>query len=247
MRNILLEIEFDGTDYYGWQYQPKRKTIQGTIEAVLQKILQEPVTLIGASRTDAGVSAKSQFANFITNSSLSVKAIQNGLNSLLPKDIYIRNAYSVHLLFNARFNAKSKVYRYQIIMGRSPIQQRFAWEIKYSLNVLKMEKAAKLFIGIKDYRPFCNIKIGQGKTNQKDGIVNIKRIDIKSPEGKMIIFEIEADRFLYKMVRRIVGSLVEVGRGKRTENDIRLALVGKPHPPFLVAPAKGLILLTVKY
>jgi|UniRef100_A0A7C6EDP9 tRNA pseudouridine38-40 synthase len=248
MRNILLEIEFDGNDYFGWQYQPKRKTVQGTIEAALQKILQEPVTLIGASRTDAGVSAQAQFANFITNSQLSVKTIQNGLNSLLPRDIYIRNACSVHLRFNARFDAKSKVYRYQIINGRSPLQQRFAWEVKYPLNINKMKQAAKLFVGSHDFRPFCAIKKEQEKAGQKEGIVDIKRVDIRSLEAnRMITIEIEADRFLYKMVRRIVGCLVEVGRGKRTKNDIKLALAGKPHPPFLVAPAKGLTLLMVKY
>lgn len=242
MRNILLEIEYDGTDYYGWQYQPKRKTIQGTIESALQKILQEPISLIGASRTDAGVSAQCQCANFLTNRRLSIRAIQAALNSSLPRDIYIRNAYAVHLLFNARYAAKSKVYCYHIIIGRSPLRQRFAWEVSYPLDLIKMERAAKLFIGEKDFRSFCGIKNNSVLTE-----CAIKRIDIKSSKEGDIMIEIEANRFLYKMARRIIGCLVEVGRGRITKNDVKAALIGKPHPPFVVAPAKGLILVKVKY
>ncbi|MEO0094070.1 MAG: tRNA pseudouridine(38-40) synthase TruA [candidate division WOR-3 bacterium] len=242
MRNIFLEIEYDGTDYFGWQSQPKRKTIQGTIEQALGKILQEPVSLIGASRTDAGVSALGQCANFITKSQLSVERIQSALNSLLPKDIYIRRAYQVHLLFNARLEAKSKIYRYRIIVGRSPLERRFAWEVKYPLDLDRMRQAAKLFLGEKDYQHFCAVKV----TSPNDAIVNIKEINIKEKESHITI-DIEANRFLYKMVRRIVGCLVDVGRGKITKNDIKFALVGKPHPPFITAPANGLILLTVRY
>jgi tRNA pseudouridine38-40 synthase len=240
MRNILLEIEYDGTDYFGWQYQPQKRTVQGAIENALNKILQEPIPLVGASRTDAGVSALSQCANFLTNSRLSVRAIQAALNSLLPRDIYIKNAYGVHLLFNARFNAKSKIYRYQIIFGRSPLHQRFAWELKYPLDLFKMERAANLFVGERDFRPFCDIK-----NSQVDGSINVTELKILADENTTIL--IEANRFLYKMVRRIVGCLVEVGRGKITKNDIIKNLAGRSHPSFIVAPAQGLILLSVKY
>jgi len=238
MRNILLEIEYDGTDYFGWQYQPKKKTIQGTIEAALNKLLQEPITLFGASRTDAGVSAQGQIANFHTNSRIPVQKIQTALNSLLPHDIYVKNAYGVHLIFHARFDAKSKLYYYRIIFGRSPLRQRFAWELKYHLDLSKMERASKLFLGEKDYRSFCSVK-------NENGIVNLIKINfIKSDD---LIIEIEANRFLYKMVRRIIGSLIDVGRGKITKNEIVKILSGKPHRPFLVAPATGLILVNVKY
>jgi len=238
MRNILLEIEYDGTDYSGWQYQPRKKTVQGIIETTLSKILQEPINLIGASRTDAGVSALGQVANFLTNSRISPQKIQSALNSLLPSAIGIKNAYGVHLLFHARFDAKSKVYRYQIIFNHSPLRQRFAWEIHYELNVAKMERAAKVFIGEKDYGPFCSIK-------KENGIVNLTEIKFDQADG--LIIKIEANRFLYKMVRRIVGMLVDIGRGKINKNDIMKCLSNKSHIPFLVAPANGLILVRVKY
>ena len=240
MRNILLEIEYDGTDYSGWQYQPQIKTVQGTIKNALKEIVHEPIALVGASRTDAGVSALCQCANFLTTGRLSVKAIQAALNSSLPRDIYIKKAYGVHLLFNARFSAKSKIYRYQIIPGRSPLQQRFAWEFKYPLDGLKMVRAAKLFIGEKDFRPFCDIT-----NNQIEGTVNV--IDLKVLVGDNTIILIEANYFLYKMVKRIVGCLVDVGRGKITKNDVIKRLAGKSHQSFTVAPAQGLILLSVKY
>lgn len=247
MRNILLEIEYDGNDYFGWQYQPKKKTIQGTIENALCKILQEPIKIIGASRTDAGVSAVGQCANFLTNSRLSAKTIQAALNSFLPRNIYIKNAYGVHLLFNARFDAKGKIYRYQIILGRSPLRQRFAWELKYPLDFPKMERVTKFFLGEKNYSPFCAIK-----NDNEEGIVNVNEIKLVTDSNRAfstngVTIEIEANRFLYKMVRRIVGSLVEIGRGKITKNDIIKSLSGKPHTPFLVAPAHGLVLLAVKY
>jgi tRNA pseudouridine38-40 synthase len=240
MRNILLEIEYDGTDYSGWQYQLQKKTIQGTIENGLKKILQETVSLVGASRTDAGVSALCQCANFLTTSRIPVKAIQPALNSLLPHDIYIKQAYGVHLLFNARFNAKSKIYRYQIIPGRSPLLQRFAWELNYPLDNLKMQRAAQLFIGERDFRPFCDItdKSIEGK---------VKVVDLKISVDDNTVILIEANRFLYKMVRRIVGCLVDLGRGKITKNDIIRRLAGKSHQSFMVAPAQGLTLLKVNY
>ena len=238
MRNILLEIEYDGTNYFGWQYQPKKKTIQGSIEIALKKLLQEPVNLNGASRTDTGVSALGQIANFHTNSRISVQKIQTALNSLLPRDIYIKKAYSVHLLFHARFDAKSKLYRYRIIFGRSPLHQRFAWELKYHLDLSKMERTTQLFLGQRDYNPFCSVK-------NENGVANITKINfIKNDD---LIIEIEANRFLYKMVRRIIGSLVDIGRGKIIKNEIVKSLLGKKHHPFLVAPAAGLVLVNVTY
>jgi tRNA pseudouridine38-40 synthase len=238
MRNILLEIEYDGTNYSGWQYQPKKKTIQGSIETALNKLFQEPVNLFGASRTDTGVSALGQIANFHTNSRILVQKIQTALNSLLPRDIYIKNAYGVHLLFHARFDAKSKLYRYRIIFGRSPLHQRFAWELKYHLDLSKMKQASKLFLGEKDYCPFCAVK-------NENGIVNLTKINFIKDDN--LIIEIEANRFLYKMVRRIIGSLVDVGRDKITKNDIVKSLSGKKHHPSLVAPAAGLVLVNVTY
>ncbi|MDH5185910.1 MAG: tRNA pseudouridine(38-40) synthase TruA [candidate division WOR-3 bacterium] len=238
MRNILLEIEYDGTDYFGWQYQPNKKTIQGTIEETLKKFLNEPINLIGTSRTDAGVSALGQVANFLCNSQLSVKSIQAALNSSLPRDIYIKKAYSVHLLFHARFDAKSKIYRYQIIFGRSPLRQRFAWALKYRLNVARMEQTSELFIGNKDYHWFC-------ETKNENGYVNV--MDINFKKNQDLAIEIEANRFLYKMVRRIVGALVDIGRGRINKQDILNRFLNKKHKPLIVAPPSGLVLLKVKY
>ncbi|MEO0074517.1 MAG: tRNA pseudouridine(38-40) synthase TruA [candidate division WOR-3 bacterium] len=238
--NIKMVIEYDGHNYYGWQKQLSKPTIQGTIEQALAKILGEKVKIIGASRTDAGVSALAQVANcqITTKANFDLEKLTKSINALLPKDIYIKSISRVKDGFNARRDAKSKIYTYTIITSPSPLRGYFAWCVPYQLDVKKMREGAKLFIANRNYADFC--------AERKNGLVAIKKITINR-KSDTITISIEANRFLYKMVRRIVGALVEIGRAHRELEDIQNALKGKKHRPLICAPAQGLILSKVKY
>lgn len=241
MRNILLELEYDGTEFSGWQYQPGKRTVQAEIENALNKIFNNQLKghIIGASRTDAGVSAEGQIANFYCSSKISTERLQRSLNSILPDDIYVKQVLEVPKDFNARYDSKSKIYEYRILLGNSPLRRRFVWEFGYRLNIKAMRRASKLFLGKNDYSKFCESK-------EPDRIVNVKYIKLQK-RGDELVFNIKANRFLFKMVRRIVGALVDFGRGMITEADIKNALLGKPHKPFITAPAQGLILKKVSF
>lgn len=239
--NVLIEIEYDGTNYAGWQYQPNKKTIQGEIEKALFKINQTKIKIYGASRTDAGVSASGQIANFHIKSIRfnNLQDFRNSINGVLPDDIYVRKMRVVSDEFNARHSSKGKIYAYRIINNYSPLRKKFAWIIPYQLDITQMRQAARLFIKNRDYSAFCNVKY-------KNGIVAIKSIKISKYKDEIEI-RVETNRFLYKMARRIIGALVEIGRGHRNEDDIRKALVGEKHRPLICAPANGLILTKVIY
>jgi len=237
MRNIRIDIEYDGTEYSGWQYQPNKRTIQGTIEEALEEIFREEIKIIGAGRTDAGVHALCQVANFKIDKDIPIENLRRALNSLLPPDIFIKRAMEVSMDFNARYDAKSKIYEYRILQGKSPLRRRYAWELSYKLNYEKMEEVKAIFPGKKNYGFFCQLS--------KPAIVDVRGIGL-TKKGDEIILRIEANRFLYKMVRRIVGALVDVGRGKIGAEDIVRSFDKGPNP-FITAPANGLILVEVKY
>ncbi|MEO0049739.1 MAG: tRNA pseudouridine(38-40) synthase TruA [candidate division WOR-3 bacterium] len=239
MPNIRLTIEFDGTNYAGWQIQPKQKTIQGLLEASLKKIFGQDITVYGCGRTDAGVSARNYVANCHCPDRLSPARIAAALNFYLPSDIFVKSAEVVSDDFHARYSAITKTYTYSIICNRSPLRSRFAWEVFPPLDIKRLEKGAKLFLGKKDFNPFCAIRSG-------NGICTIRSIHI-TKKGDEILIKITGDRFLYKMVRRIVGALVAYATGRITVNDIRAALAGKKGKPFTSAPAQGLILERVEY
>ena len=162
MRNIKLVIEYDGTNYHGWQIQPNAVSIQETIEDRLQKITQEEIRLIAAGRTDAGVHAIEQVANFSTKSQLDLSNIQRGLNSMLPPDIVIKEISDAEQDFHARYSAKNKIYRYVILNRRfpSPLYRNFSWFMPFKLNIKEMKEAAQCLIGEHDFSSFkasrCN-------------------------------------------------------------------------------------------
>ncbi|MEW6615516.1 MAG: tRNA pseudouridine(38-40) synthase TruA [Thermodesulfobacteriota bacterium] len=245
MRNIKLVIEYDGTNYHGWQIQPNAVTIQETIEERLQKITQEEIRLIAAGRTDAGVHAVEQVANFPTNSRLEINNIQRGLNSLLPPDISIKEISEVEQDFHARYSAKSKIYRYVILNQRfpSPLYRNFSWFIPFKLNVKKMKKAVKCLIGKHDFSSFK-----ASGCNSHNPIREVYAISLdKSPKG-FIIFEIEANAFLKQMVRNIVGTMVDVGNGKIGGSEFEEILRAKDRKKAgIMAPPQGLFLLKVNY
>ncbi|MFQ5867693.1 MAG: tRNA pseudouridine synthase A, partial [bacterium] len=154
---MKLTIEYDGTDYFGWQIQRRKPTVQGEITKVLERILEEEITLIGAARTDSGVHALSQVANFKTRSEkLPTGGLSKALNSLLPSDIVIKEVKEVPDSFNARYSAKSKVYRYQILEQPFPsaLERRFSWHIPEPLDWRKIKETSKYFIGKYDFFPF---------------------------------------------------------------------------------------------
>ncbi|MFH1778144.1 MAG: tRNA pseudouridine(38-40) synthase TruA [Candidatus Omnitrophota bacterium] len=249
MRNIRLVIEYDGTNYMGWQTQKKNlKTIQGTIEKVLREILQEKVNIIGSGRTDRGVHALGQVANFKTKSSILTSKLQQALNSLLPPDIVIKKAEDVGLEFHARFTVRSKIYRYTILNSSTPraISRDYYIYLKYPLDVVKMQKEAKCLLGRHNFKSFQAADRAWRKKDRKSE-TNIKMLNI-SKKDDFIYIDIEATGFLYNMVRNIVGTLIEVGRGKFPGGRVK-AILEKRDRTYAgpTAAAKGLCLVQVKY
>lgn len=239
MPNIRLTIEFDGTAYAGWQFQPDRPTVQGEIEAAAAKIAGEPITVYGCSRTDAGVSARGYVANFHTDSALKAERWRLALNDHLPKDIHVKTAAPAPENFHARYDARGKTYVYRIVLGISPLRRGRAWEARFPVDSEKMGRAARLFIGTKDFRPFCS-------TDDNDGRCTIKTVNVRRRDDEITV-TVKGDRFLYKMVRRIVGAIATYGMGRIGLADLRLAIAGKPHRYYQTAPAQGLLLDSVRY
>lgn len=251
MRNIQLTIEYDGTDYSGWQIQnkaisgpshPTKKTIQETIEKSLKIILREDVRLISSGRTDAGVHALAQVANFKTCSSLAAHKIMVSLNGILPNDIVIKKSKEVPLNFHSRFDAKSKIYRYTILNRRYPsvFTDRYSWLLSYKLDFELMRKEARCLLGEHNFESFRSSGGKKGSSVRTIYSLTITR------RNHLIVFSIRADGFLYNMVRNIVGTLVDVGRGK-IDSIERVLNVHDRKSAGMRAPAKGLSLVKVYY
>jgi tRNA pseudouridine38-40 synthase len=242
VRNIKLEIEYDGTDFHGWQIQPDLRTVQGEIQDKLEAILSQKTSLIGAGRTDVGVHALGQVANFKTGARLDRKAIINGLNGLLPDDIVIRKTEEVEPDFNSRYDAKSRLYEYRIHLGRTAILRNYVWEVLYSLDLEGMGAAAQKIEGGHDFTSFC-----VAESTKHNNICQVFSAS-REESGDVLIFKIEADRFLHTMVRSLVGTLVEVGRGYFSVSDFANIMEAKDRKKAgPTAPACGLYLVEVKY
>jgi tRNA pseudouridine38-40 synthase len=246
MRNLKLEIEYDGTNYAGWQVQApqRKKSIQEVLEKTLRKILQEKIRLIVSGRTDAGTHALAQTANFKTNSGISADKLRKGLNALLPDDISISKVEEVASNFHSRFDAKSKIYRYCLLNRPHPsaVLRNTVYFYPYPLDIKLMQKESRALVGRHDFRSFQ-----AADKKERGSIRTIKELKI-SRKGDFINIDIEADGFLYNMVRNIVGTLVEIGRGRFKKGSLRRILLAKDRKiagPTL--PARGLCLLKVKY
>jgi len=218
--------------------------VQEEIEKAAKKLFGKNIALIGAGRTDTRVHAEAQAANFKIDSALPLRNIKRGLNSYLPKDIAILSADDARSSFHARFDAKQKLYRYTIInrKTRSPLLRRYAALISYDMDIGAMKKAAKYFVGKKDFKSFQ-----ASDKKSKDSVRNIKRLDIVS-KPPMIEIYVQANGFLYNMVRNIAGTLIDVGRGRIRPDDVK-AILSRRHRPAAgqTAPAKGLCLVKVIY
>jgi tRNA pseudouridine38-40 synthase len=244
MRNIVLSLAYDGTNYHGWQCQPNALTVQEVLNNALGRILNHPVTIYAGGRTDAGVHAMGQIINFHTEKVIALRTLAKGLNSILPRDIRVNNAREEEISFHARYSAKSKTYIYCILNTpyNSPFLERYAWHIHYTLNVSAMDDAAKVIIGEHDFSAFK-------KKNEayKSTIREIFRAGVKI-KGDLIYFIIEARGFLRYMVRNIMGSIVLVGSGKITAEEFIKILESKDREKAgPTAPARGLFLRKIKY
>ena len=244
-RNIRMVLEYDGTRYHGWQRQANGLTIQEVLEEGISTITQEDIRVVGSGRTDAGVHALAQVANFRTNSDIESRGLLQGINSLLPWDIVVKELAEADASFHARYNAKSKTYMYQIYRGavRSALYRNYAWFIHGTLDVEKMEEAARLLLGTFDFSSFCAANCGI-----KNHVRTVLGVDIAMDRLGMVKFSIEADGFLKYMVRNIVGTLVDVGRGKLSRAELMQIVEAKDRRRAgQTAPAQGLFLKEVKY
>ena len=247
-RNIKLTIEYDGTDFNGWQVQAKgRRTVAGTIEKALKKIFRKNIRLIGSGRTDSGVHALGQVANFRTDSPMPVERIQKALNANLPEDIAVWKVEEVDADFHSQYSVRSKTYRYTILNrdARSPLQRQFCLAHPYPLNLRRMKEEAKALVGRKDFRAF---QASNPSRDEKASTVRtVRRVDIRK-KGDFLYIEIEADGFLYKMVRNIVGTLLDVSQGRLPKGSIKSILTQKDRNlAGDTAKPQGLTLLEVEY
>ena len=248
MRIIKLTIEYDGTHFEGWQVQPKgKRTIQGELEKTCQKIFHKKIHVFGAGRTDSGVHALGQVAHFKTDSRLPTEKILLAFNSALPEDISIIEAEDAPKSFHAQYSAKSKLYRYTILnrRARTAISRGLYLHYPYPLNVSLMRKEAKTLVGKKDFKSFQAAdaaRLREGK--QRNAIRTIKKLTVRK-SGDFIYIDIEADGFLYKMVRNIVGTLLKIGRKKLPEGTIK-AVLAKKKPSFCGTNIKTRRLMFIK-
>ena len=245
MRNIKLLIEYDGTSYLGWQVQPKGPTIQGILEEKLGLLTGEKIQLFGSGRTDSGVHAICQVAHFKTGSSMDTHRMQRALNSLLPPDIVIQKMEEVEESFHARRHSKSKVYEYRILNRnlRSVFHRGYVWHIPQKLDFKEMEKATQYLIGEHDFSSFRSVGSPTRTTVRK-----VTRAEWKRGRSGLVRFEIEANGFLKQMVRAIIGTLVEVGKGRMNAVEFQRILESKDRRKAgPTAPGHGLFLKEVKY
>lgn len=241
-RNIKLTIEYDGTDFVGWQRQLNGRSVQEEIEKTLGAVTREECSIVGAGRTDSGVHARGQVANFFTHGVLTTTDIHRALNGLLPEDIAIHNAEEVEESFSARYSATSREYRYVITRVPTAIQRKYSWQLGYHFDIEKMNRAASMILGLHDFQAFCKAEsetehfrceIFDSQWTETDGI---------------LLYRVRANRFLHGMVRTLVGTMVNIGRDFTPENDFTKIMNSKNRSMAgQSAPAKGLFLERVTY
>ena len=245
MRNIKLTIEYDGKDFNGWQKQPNKLNIQGTIEQAIERITGEKVDLNASGRTDAGVHAYGQVANFKTNSNIPIEKIPIAINSNIKKSIVIKSAEEVEEKFHSRLNCKRKTYRYVINNSKygTAIYRNLETHIPQKLNVEKMKQAVKYFEGEHDFKAFK-----ASGTSSKSSVRTIYKPELIEKQNEKIYIELTGNGFLYNMVRIIAGTLVEVGLEKIEPEDIKEIIKSKKRENAgKTLPPQGLYLLKVEY
>ena len=238
-------MEYDGTRYHGWQRQKGDLTVQAVIEDSIWIMVGERITLIGSGRTDAGVHAMHQVSNFITRSGIGPDSMRRGLNSLLPDDILIRRIEYVPLDFHSRYSVKSKTYEYRVWNRKDAnvFLRNYTWHIRDDLDIEAMRESLSMLIGRYDFSSFKSSGSGN-----KDPIREMMRAEFHGPEKGVLSFIFEADGFLRHMVRNIMGTVVELGKGKISLDEFKEIFQSKQRDKAgIKAPPQGLFLKMVKY
>ena len=235
-------MEYDGTDFLGWQLQASGRTVQSVVEGALRTLLQEDLRVTAAGRTDTGVHAVGQVAHLTTDSVLSCDRLKRALNGLLPDDVTVHSAQEVSEGFHSRFSAVERQYRYRILLRPSALRRRHTWLVAYRLEVAALRLACAPLAGVNDFTSFCQTAASQG-----GAICEIRRLEWIEEEDELRL-DISANRFLHHMVRTIVGTAVEVGRGRWDSERVRQMLEAKDRRlAGPTAPAHGLCLMKVRY
>ncbi|WP_312814666.1 tRNA pseudouridine(38-40) synthase TruA [Sedimentibacter sp.] len=244
VRNIKLKISYDGTQYHGWQTQLNRATVQETIEQAICVVMKQKVNLTGSGRTDSGVHALGQVANFAADTNIPEEKIKIALNSILPNDIRIIDSVDVPIEFNSRFDAHDKTYMYQIYNNSvwSPFYSRYSCFVPVSMEFDKMVEAAKHLVGTHDFKGFM-----AAGSDVKTSIRTVYETELIK-EDQLIRFYINGNGFLYNMVRIIAGTLIDIGKGTKSINCIEEAIINRDRTLLgQTAPAQGLFLMSVNY
>lgn len=243
-KNYKLIIGYDGTRYYGWEHQPKRETIQGKLEDVLNHLSDKPVEIIGAGRTDGGVHARGMVANVFLDVALTPDQLQDYMNRYLPDDIVIREVREASDRFHARYNAIGKTYCYTCFDGRTKplFDRKYVWTLDKELDIAKMQQAANYLIGKHDFCSFC-----KNPQKKKSTVRIVDQIEIVR-RGDYVTLSFHGNGFLRNMVRILTGTLVDVGLGKIEPGRVREILEEKNRLlASETAPAQGLCLMEVDY
>jgi tRNA pseudouridine38-40 synthase len=242
MRNIKLVLEYDGTRFFGWQAQPNARTVQVELERSLALLTRESIRVLCAGRTDTGVHAYGQVVNFFITTNLPLKAFVNGTNALLPPDIRVLSAQEAPPEFHARFSAKSRSYRYVIRDHPSALQRLYSWYVSQPLDIEAMQQASNLILGEHDFKSFCH-----AEPDNPHFLCFVLQAVWKNVND-LLYFDIRANRFLHHMVRVLVATFVEIGKGRMNLVEFQAVCEahdrGKAGP---TAPAHGLFLMHVDY
>lgn len=242
MRNIKVLLEYDGTNFSGWQIQPNGRTVQEELERALKQILQEECKTNAAGRTDSGVHARGQVANFLTNREIDTTQLAKSLNGVLPDDVVIAKTEHVDETFHARYSAKARRYAYYIARQPVAIERNYSWQLEYTLNPELMQRCAEAVRAEHDFQSFCKVEAN----------VDHYRCVVQSAAWRVadsaLEFHITANRFLHGMVRALVGTMVDVGRGYTSFEEFLSIMEAKDRRKAgMAAPAKGLFLEEVYY
>jgi tRNA pseudouridine38-40 synthase len=241
-RNIRILLEYDGTDYSGWQSQADGNAIQDHVEAAIFRLTQEKVRITGAGRTDAGVHARGQVANFPLSKALPVQKIYMGLNFYLPDDIVIKKAEEVSGEFNARFDARRRIYQYFISTERTAVSRNFCWQLFVKLDISLLQSLAGIILGSHDFSSFSRLQ-----AQAKNRICQIYESNWRIQNG-YYVYRIVANRFLHGMVRTLVGTMVDVARGRFSGDEFKKIFQSQDRDKAgQTAPARGLFLEEVIY
>lgn len=263
MRNIRLALAYDGTNYVGWQVQPNGVSVQAKVEEAIHKLTGERPRIMAAGRTDSGVHALAQMVNFAIESPIACNNIRTGIQNFLPDDIVVSEAVEVDADFHATYSAKTKRYRYVIYNSRTrnPLLRTYVWHVSVELDVPAMREAGQVLVGTHDFRCFESQypnKASSVRTITELGVEQLSDWEVWrdstsrncdfNAQAPFVCIDVEADGFLYNMVRAIVGTLFNVGRGRWTPNDVRRVLESRDRAQAgETAPAYGLYLLSVSY